>query len=153
MFHVTDTKFPQILSKACKTVVDIIPGRALGPPKRYPPHTHTLALRAAPDLTHRSGGLNTVQAADRPYLGSGPGILAQGKTYAGWTCSKPVAASTRSPCPVPPCVCINTSRSHHRVGRLTDHQSPGPTHIGGGFIHSKPLWNLVPCLGLSRAEY
>jgi len=41
MFHVTDTKFPQILSKACKTVVDIIPGRALRPPKRYPTtHTH-----------------------------------------------------------------------------------------------------------------
>lgn len=39
MFGACDTKFPQILSAACKTVVEMTPGRGVRPPKGSLSHT------------------------------------------------------------------------------------------------------------------
>lgn len=142
MFCAPDTKFPQILSAACKPVV-ITPGRVCRAPNGI---SHTHRPPEPPHMSQSQISRGEHSGACRPSLGSGsaPGILAQGRAcvQAG-PAQRPGAASARSPCPLPPPYLpvsltfarINSFRSYHLHGRLTeDHWSLDPRHIGGGVM-------------------
>lgn len=84
------------------------------------------------------------RAKTRLYLGSGPGIFAQGRAYAGCPSPKPVFASTRSPCLVSPCLvppyepylCLHKHLQEPPAGWEADRRPlKSKPHIHGKWAH------------------